>query len=315
MGQSATLRKSAFELRGVAPRLRGLAPRRLSGLTTLWALMSLDKAAPAHLSQVFWMGWCLGNFGAPFFDPKTLPKPIPLDIALHPLNWMVQAAEHVGAGIAGQMVLALRADLRRGPMTHFDYGQRLEKIADTAKHELMRAFVLHVPTERVKRAYEQTGEHGTDWASIPPFGGEVADAFPELSEDIAAALRCWMYGENVACVFHLVRVIEGILQALVKLARIRVKKQWPTWNDYLTPLETKLKPKPRGHGKRPKSLPRKDEVFFAGATSSIRTFSRAWRSPIVHDVNQTLLPGEATMILDQVEAFAQHVAARKLGKR
>jgi len=262
------------------------------------------KELPA--TTLYHMAWLIGKLGADTTSEQqqqALFKKFMGDDAptREMLDWMIEFADRVGGTGAADLLRQLGMDLKERRMTELEFAQRLDGVTTVIKGELDRQSFLQVPTAKIER--------GVKW---PPFGLEVTYHL-KVDRDITDVLRCWMYGLPTACVFHLMRVVEGALQALVTLARVRnaITVRWPTWDQYLQPIESKLRPpQPKKQGVKPRRMNRRDEMFFGDAAAQIRNVSRAWRSPVVHEIAVSYTDGEATVILDHVEAFARHVAKR-----
>src|SRR5437879_5446787 len=88
------------------------------------------------------------------------------------------------------------------------------------------------------------------------FGGQVTGSaiyskFPDTAEEFQKAGRCFAYGENTACVFHLMRVVDfylrevarslnisydarnwhGIGTTITEITAVRLKQDVPTASD------------------------------------------------------------------------------------
>ena len=56
--------------------------------------------------------------------------------------------------------------------------------------------------------------------NISHFGDEVANAFPNLIEDIDEAAKCLALSRYTACMFHLMRVMESSIHRLAKKLKV-----------------------------------------------------------------------------------------------
>ena len=163
--------------------------------------------------------------------------------------------------------------------------------------DLSASLFLAVPYER-KEFYEQ---------SQPPFGEQVADAFPDANADIAAASRCIALDEWTAAVFHLMRVLEHGLRWVANDIGVAMSpeldEQWKTLIDRILSEIGKLEGKPK--------TPEKAEhlKFYSTVGLDLRNFKNAWRNAVSHS-RATYDEREAMAVWQHVRAFMQELAAR-----
>ena len=71
------------------------------------------------------------------------------------------------------------------------------------------------------------------------FGEAVAEKFPEASEDIENAGNCLAVGQNAACVFHLMRAMEVVVQKYARRFGLRADLN-VTWVVLASNMATKV---------------------------------------------------------------------------
>ena len=273
-----------------------------SGLLTLLDIMrTLPAATLYHMAFMIGKITPDGNAAEREFLSRQLTDPEP---SLKMLKWMSRFVDGLkDKSASGDLLRDLQRVLMRPErITELELAHRFDAISVTLENELRREIFFHVSPAKVARTLRG-----------PWFGPDVVRRLPDVDRDIRAAFQCWMFDQPSACVFHLTRVVEGALKALVKLARVqnKINRVWPTWETYLTALHNKVNPpQPKKQGVKIRRMKPEDETFFGGATAAIRDISRAWRSRIVHEPGWGYSEPVATQILDHVEMFARHVVTR-----
>jgi hypothetical protein len=131
-----------------------------------------------------------------------------------------------------------------------------------------------------------------------PFGAEVLQKFPKLTEDIQEAHRCYACGLYTACVFHLMRVMEHGVQRLGKRLHVPINVKTETWNAIANQINAKVRTL------SPKSPKTK---IYAEIASHLYNVRVAWRNEVMHP-KATYTEKEADMLLGQVGAFMQRLA-------
>jgi hypothetical protein len=174
-----------------------------------------------------------------------------------------------------------------------DLDRRLPQLQDAIRYELRDVVLMRIPTDKAGYYLEPQA-----------FGPLVAERFPSVSREVMEVGKCLAVGRGTACVFHLMRVLEAGLRELSKALKVKIKKERPSWNDYLTAIENKTKAVP---GKK-RHLSRSDEQFFSQAALHIRDISKAWRNPLVHEIADFYDDEEAMMIFVHVKNLMQHLA-------
>jgi len=152
------------------------------------------------------------------------------------------------------------------------------------KDELEVQLILMVPTEKAK-FYE---------SPLPFFGEEVIERFPDLVYDMDEAYKCYVFDRSTACVFHLMRVMEGAIQRLGRILEVPNVKE-KNWQNIISEIK---------HAIREKYPNAKDEkrIKYENTLGQLETVKIAWRNPTMHP-KVTYTETEAENIINAVKAF------------
>jgi hypothetical protein len=164
--------------------------------------------------------------------------------------------------------------------------------------ELTEPQFLRIASE--KRSYFEQLE--------PLFGAPVVDSFPNSDRDIAAAGRCFAFGEWTACVFHLMRALELALHkwalemGVTQFSAIELEN----WKNILDAADKRIK----ALEQQPKSPQKDRELQYYGETCAhFRSIKDAWRNHVSHS-RTTYDERETEAILMHVKEFMRLLAAR-----
>ena len=94
-----------------------------------------------------------------------------------------------------------------------------------ADREKTKSHIEHVTARTIDELENQyflhvTGDRAKYYKQADPFGSEVGKKFAKSAEDIANAGNCYALGQNTACVFHLMRVMEQCVHQFGKKLRV-----------------------------------------------------------------------------------------------
>jgi hypothetical protein len=134
---------------------------------------------------------------------------------------------------------------------------------------------------------------------------EARKAFPSTEYDIREAGNCLALGRATACVFHVMRVLEGGLCALAK--KFDVPFEHKAWGEIINRIEKEIRQinqrseKPRGW--------KDDEQFYSEAASQFMHFKNAWRNYTAHRQFK-YTEEEAEAVYRHVRDFMKHLAER-----
>lgn len=146
-------------------------------------------------------------------------------------------------------------------------------------------------------------KHAGFYAAGSHFGDAVDNAFPSASQEIVDAARCRALGQWTACVLHLMRALEPVLNALAGYVGVQPDQNW---NTSLNQIDAKL----RAFSKANDSA--EAEQWASEASAHLRTVKNAWRNHAVHGRDR-YNEDEAIAIFDNVR-FLMTTLARQLSE-
>lgn len=143
------------------------------------------------------------------------------------------------------------------------------------------------------------------------FGDEVCATFPEAAQDIKEAGNCLAADLNTAAVFHLMRVAELGLRALVSDINsgfvLNSPIEFATWGQVADMIIDKLK----AIKATPKGDAREEDIqFYSSLLVDMRAFQYAWRDPVMHCRTRFDEPKQAENVLNHVRRFMETLAKR-----
>lgn len=127
----------------------------------------------------------------------------------------------------------------------------------------------------------------------------IYSSFPEAWKEFQSAGRCYAFGENTACAFHLQRALEWGLKSLAVHLGQRFDRN--TWEKHLEDIEKALKTKYREAGPRTS-----EEMFYSHAATHFAHMKVAWRNPTMH-IEAKYDEKEAAYLLTTIEKFMTHL--------
>jgi hypothetical protein len=136
-------------------------------------------------------------------------------------------------------------------------------------------------------------------------GTTLFTKYPDTVDEFQRAGRCFAYGENTACVFHLMRVTDFYLH--------KVGESIPGftydargWDGLGKAIAKKMEEKYQTKTDEWKSK----EPFYAEILTDIQAISRGHRNPALHELEKKYDEREAEYMLTVIEGFARHVAEK-----
>lgn len=133
------------------------------------------------------------------------------------------------------------------------------------------------------------------------FGAEVESKFPDTASDIEESGDCIALGRSTAAVFHLMRVMERIVQAFgVKLGVVNAAEK--NWQNILDELDKRIK-----NLSDSTVVDKAVRDQYALATANLFSVKLAWRNPVMHP-KSSYSAEEAVEIYASVKAFVKHMA-------
>jgi len=194
-----------------------------------------------------------------------------------------------GEGV-GKVVHVAHTVLDHQRMCH-----HIETIYSTLKAELKSISFRVIPSGKAKYCNKE-------WL----FGSAIYDHFPRAWTEFQTAGRCYAYGENTACAFHLQRALEWGLKSLAVHLGKRFDRN--SWGKHIEDIEKELKIRYGAAGPRSG-----EEKFYSEAATQFGNMRVAWRNPTMH-VEAKYDETEAAYLLTTIERFIDHLAKNKLSE-
>lgn len=170
------------------------------------------------------------------------------------------------------------------------------------RKELSKRLFMYIPLDQAEW-YEKKDS----------FGKLVSDAFPSAIEDIKEAGTCYATGRYTACVFHLMRVAEIGLRALIWDRRIKFKKDTPIELKELRELFQGLEQAEKDIQSYPETKARKAQFeFYHGAMVQLRAFMHLYRHRTMH-AREFYSQYRAKEAMESVSKFME-ILARKISE-
>lgn len=123
----------------------------------------------------------------------------------------------------------------------------------------------------------------------------------EVLREFHAAGRCYAYGENTACVFHLMRIVDyGMRMVGVSLG---ISYDARNWSGIASAIEAKMRQKYQEKTEAWK----KSEPFYAEILTDIQAIGRGHRNPVLHELEKKYDEREALYMLTVVETLMRNI--------
>jgi hypothetical protein len=144
---------------------------------------------------------------------------------------------------------------------------------------------------------------GSDW-------GPVFAKLKMIETDVEAAVDCYALGHNLACVFHLMRVMEVGVQRFGKRLGVSLEHKTTgriadkSWHQILNDLNPKLNALPQNTAKA-----KEKHEKFSAIQSYLYRVKDAWRNPTMHPRKTGYNDLETQNIINQVRSFLNELAS------
>jgi hypothetical protein len=197
---------------------------------------------------------------------------------------IVSVSGEVGRAVSVAKISGDRAELRF----------HIENLGHRITEELGSQEFLHVPSQRARYYRDNT-----------LFGEAVSKKLPKAADDITHAASCFALGQNTACVFHLMRVMEYVVQRFGMRLKVPLKKpRDSSWTEIMDLVNQAVKALPGGKKHNRAQNLRKQR--FSAAAGRLDHVRLVWRNEVMHP-KATYDEAEALEVLTAVEAFLKSV--------
>jgi nucleoside diphosphate kinase len=254
----------------------------------LWSLLELlQTEAQTFLT----LGRLLQSFALDHDDHTPIPDEEKTKYRLA-LAIVIQSCEEAGLNISAISFKNLWEELVKPECTRHSLSVLAHHVESNVWHELSDSLFLLVPSE--KSSY---------FRDEPIWGAVVADKFPQLIEDIQEAGKCFATARYTACVFHLMRVMEGAVQYLGGKLKINLVRE-KNWHNILDEVDKAIKNMNPKNSKQ-KAIRNK----YSAASAYLRMVKDAWRNDVMHP-KATYTEEEAGRVFHNVKDFMFHLATK-----
>lgn len=174
-----------------------------------------------------------------------------------------------------------------------DFTRDLGSLSAIVQSELAGKKFRYIPSEKTRFC-------DLEWLADTT----IPDNFPRAASELRSAGRCFAYGENTACAFHLNRVLEDGLKALAVEVGQRFDRN--SWDAHLKDIERELNSRYKTAGSRTP-----DELFYSDLSSQFGHMKTAWRNPTMH-IEAKYDEGDGLYLLQTTERFMETLCERGL---
>jgi hypothetical protein len=184
--------------------------------------------------------------------------------------------------------VTIKGDLNIDRVCH-----HLESIYVALRAELGAILFKAIPREKAKFCDPK-------WQTTGPMFAK----FPESVDELQKAGRCYAYGENTACVFHLLRVADFYFRRVAESLNISYDaRNWHGIGKKITEeMEKKYQVKTDEW--------KKNEPFYAEILTDLQAIGRGHRNPTLHELEKKYEEREAEYMLTVIKSFAKRVAEK-----
>jgi hypothetical protein len=169
----------------------------------------------------------------------------------------------------------------------------IEAIYATMKAELGTVLCKAIPREKAKFCDPK-------WQTTGPMFAK----FPESVDELQKAGRCYAYGENTACVFHLLRVADFYFRKVAESLSISYDAR--NWHGIGKKISEEMEKKYQIKTDEWK----KNEPFYAEILTDLQAIGRGHRNPTLHELEKKYEERDAEYMLTVIKSFAKRVAER-----
>lgn len=223
------------------------------------------------------------------------------------LGELVSGASRLGLPVTKEHLVTMIIELSK------DSGAQIERLADgrvSIKGQIDQNRVCHhietvYPTLRAELgainfraiAREKAKYCDQKWLTDTPLL-----RFPDTVDEFQRAGRCFAYGENTACIFHLMRVADFYFRKVAE--KLGVKYDARNWHGIGEKISSEMEKKYSEKTVEWKHL----EPFYAEILADIQAMGRGHRNPVLHELEKKYDEREALYMLTVIESFAVHAA-------
>ena len=133
----------------------------------------------------------------------------------------------------------------------------------------------------------------------------IYDNFRSAHAEMQRAGHCFAYGENTACVFHLMRVVDFGLRKVAESLHITYDAR--NWMGIAKAIQKNMEQEYKTKTDDWKN----SEPMYAEILTDIQAISRGHRNPVLHELEKKYDEREAEHMINVVEGFMLHLAKHR----
>ncbi len=183
----------------------------------------------------------------------------------------------------------LRVQLEESKVVDDFITRSIAELGRRVRDEIELELLFRIPSDRAKFYNPDK----------PIFGSEVSDKFPNLTYDTVEAGNCYAVARYSACVFHLMRIMEYVVQqiglAITGITGI-VDENWKNIIDRTRKEIVSRFPKEKDP----------DRIKWESLLGHLETVKIAWRNPTMHP-KETYTEEEAENIIRAVKTLLREI--------
>jgi hypothetical protein len=199
------------------------------------------------------------------------------------LNDILSYCKKLGLSLSA---LALKRMITVRALKTNDVSLQLHEAQQRIFDELKAEVFFHVGKEKSQYYY----------SARKLFGKEILLRFPSIVSEVEEAGKCYAFGRNTACVFHLMRVMEAGLKAVARSLNIEPSVN-RSWDAMLRKFDEQIK---NEHDMTD---------FYNGLKARLYAVKDAWRNPTMH-IEKIYGSDEALDIMQNVNSFMRYISAK-----
>jgi hypothetical protein len=131
---------------------------------------------------------------------------------------------------------------------------------------------------------------------------KIYDNFRSAWDEFQRAGHCYAFGENSACVFHLMRIVDFGLRKVAE--RLKITYDARNWMGIAKAIQKNMEQEYKTKTDDWKKL----EPMYAEILTDIQAISRGHRNQVLHELEKKYEDRDAEHMLNVVEGFMLHLA-------
>ena len=264
-------------------------------LQLIWQLersANLQKSGPFGVNELSLLGSSPSGFGSTSHPATTQLSDSDLHMAKYIIELVSKYCKEIEMDAAAKRLARLKAAMKF-KINYSQYQVELKALGEAIEDDLKEKSFYYYPIEKTKLLLNLKQQ----W-------GDGFEKFKVIQSDILRATDCYAIGHPMACVFHLMRVMEFGVQRFGKRLGVKLTSKTVTkiheltWHQILDKINTPLREM------KVDSLAKKArQEKYSAMQGYLYAVKDAWRNPTMHPRRAGYSDGEALNIINQVRSF------------